>query len=141
MEKEAQPKLKSLGGWLVIYLLSTAWGVYSLFTALKDSWATYMSMGSTGALMLILFSITLIMGLVSMWLISEKKKIAVPVTMFYLWTSVAVSLAVFMMISSLVTSGYDYSPLVTAIIQTTVGAIIWTLYFKESKRVKETLID
>jgi len=126
--KKKEQKKKGIGGWLILPIIGF---ISSIFIMLIDLVFLFSSIGKylypielfifLDVGMLFLYSYTLI-------LIFKKKKNAPTLVITTLWMGV-----VYNFIASLIG---DYNLVFGSII----GAIIWTMYFKKSERVKNTFI-
>ncbi len=123
-----EEKVSGIGGWLIIPIIGMFYSIIVIIIDILDAlsligeysieWALFLDLG-----LLVLIGFTL-------YFIFTKSKKAPVFAIIYLWAIFVNNLIV----SSLLE---DYSPLLIYL----GAAIVWTIYFVKSKRVKNTFVN
>ena len=130
-KEETKKKLEGVGGWLLLWIIILFIGILAGLLLTLSIFANGFGILEIIFSLLIL-AVTIFMLYLAVLTIKHRKE-AIPYTIFFMWLSVA--LYAINLIGSL------FSGL--GIIQTLFGllmAVLWLLYWKKSKRVKNTFI-
>ncbi|HTY43966.1 MAG TPA: DUF2569 family protein [Patescibacteria group bacterium] len=131
-----EKKLEGLGGWLILviigFVLSTIMSLEFLLYPYGQSVITFLQQqyGIPEFITGILYCLTILFYVYSLFLMYKKKKSFVNWAIFTLWYTFVINAVIILMISGNATN----------LIFASASAILWTIYFKQSKRVKNTFI-
>ncbi len=134
MSKEK--KLKGLGGWLILvqigFILSILMSLEFLLYPYGKSVITFLQQtyNIPSRITIILYCSIILFYVYSLFLMYQKKKGFVNLAIFTLWYTFGINAILVLIISR------DFMNLLFAL----ASAILWVVYFKQSKRVKNTFV-
>ena len=137
--------LKGIGGWLILLIILLFWDVLSYLQMIlsnlgiigKPDLSAFAELGITvrelnPSLELLAISLLVVLYVIALIFLFKQKKSAPAVTLITIWTSYVLGTLMSL-----------YQVLLVGIVLAIIGlipAVLWTLYFKKSVRVKQTFV-